>query len=138
MKIEFYIDFIKWFSCVCLHMGQKTSTNLSFFHLFAHVGPSLSSIDGPIIARIGPFVDSQAQIFAKFLVLPAHKTQKKALPKCIGRTAFIWVDSDKCERSVRRPVFCTRWPFAKPASTAGSFLRQSGCCNCPVYAGWPG
>ena len=52
-------------------MGQQTSTNLSFFHLFAHVGPFLSSIDGAIIARIGPFVDRQAQIFVKNLVLPA-------------------------------------------------------------------
>ena len=52
-------------------MGQQTGTDLSFFHLFAHVGPFLSSIDGAIIAWILTFVDRQAQIFAKFLVLPA-------------------------------------------------------------------
>jgi hypothetical protein len=52
-------------------MGQQTGTDLSFFHLFAHVGPFLSSTDGAIIAWILPFVDRQAQIFAKILLLSA-------------------------------------------------------------------
>ena len=34
MKIEFYIDFIKWFSCVCLHMGHQTRTTWPSFYLF--------------------------------------------------------------------------------------------------------